>query len=239
MQRIDTDLIKASQNSDLGLVNQLLATGAAVDSQNKDGNTALMLAVIFGHDTSIVEQLLAAGAAVDLQNNDGDTALILAVRNSHQHYGRMAMVKRLLAAGAALDLTDKKSKTALMLAVSGGHSDIENSITEHAWEAEEYKLTYGVSYYQFSAWKIPVIQGIFEFYISINYLPLLNDLLLIITAYLLPTNLPTDPKEDKALFSQKAKKLFEKMPSTIEEYQLASQKNKLMGDLLYMQLGSL
>jgi hypothetical protein len=65
----NTALMIATRKSDLPLssVDMLIKAGAALDLQNKDGNTALILATN-RQDASLVDMLIKAGAALDLQN---------------------------------------------------------------------------------------------------------------------------------------------------------------------------
>ncbi len=56
------------------IVEALLAKGAAVDVQFKDGATALIMASQSGYG-EIVEALLAKGADTELRAKDGHTAL--------------------------------------------------------------------------------------------------------------------------------------------------------------------
>ena len=67
------------------VVGQLLAKGADVQAQDKNGATALMLAsgvVGLGH-AEVVGQLLAKGADVQAQNKEGKTALMFASAGGH------------------------------------------------------------------------------------------------------------------------------------------------------------
>lgn len=66
------------------IVIRLLDRGADVDAQNKDGHTALMLAV-FEKSEGLVKMLLERGANVNIQNKKGETALILAARTGLMH----------------------------------------------------------------------------------------------------------------------------------------------------------
>ena len=60
----------------------LIAAGADVDAQTKDGLTALMFAAAFGH-TEIVQAVVDAGADVNAKLKTGRTALTLAAQASH------------------------------------------------------------------------------------------------------------------------------------------------------------
>ena len=102
-------LLKAVEAGDLEAANDLLSVAEFVDLEERDdyGNTALILALDKGHD-STVQALLAAGANKDAQNHDGDTALIRAAR-----YGHVRCFTLLVEAGADRHIKDKQGKTAL------------------------------------------------------------------------------------------------------------------------------
>lgn len=66
-------LHEAAMQGDADLLGWLLTKGADVNTQGKDGGTALHAAVFFGRAT-IVERLLEAGIDTDIRNNYGDDA---------------------------------------------------------------------------------------------------------------------------------------------------------------------
>ena len=76
------------------VVRLLLEAGADKDAENPAGNTALILAAIFGED-DCVETLIEWGAAPDKTTNDGNTALHWAAGK-----GQVECVRLLMAAGA-------------------------------------------------------------------------------------------------------------------------------------------
>ena len=150
-----TALILASHNGNLAVVNALLAAGANVNHQDKNGYTALMSASDNGN-LAVVNDLLAAGANVNHQDENGNTALMsaslngnLAVVNAllankanvdHQNNklisalmrasrrGHLDVVKKLLDSGANVDLQDADGKTALMWASEEGHLEIVKNL---------------------------------------------------------------------------------------------------------------
>lgn len=95
-----------------------LDKGANVDAVNDAGETALMVAVSFGHK-DIVELLLEYGADVDRRSNKGDTALGTAAM-----MGREDIVQILLGHGAQPDAGKGLGKTALSQAAAAGHESI-------------------------------------------------------------------------------------------------------------------
>ena len=70
------------KTGNLGITKKLLEKGAAVNAQNRTGETALMYAAWRGH-SRIVQLLLAYRADVTLKNRQGDTALTLAESKNH------------------------------------------------------------------------------------------------------------------------------------------------------------
>ena len=89
----------------------LIKQGADVNTQNRNGDTALILAVEGGNMTAI-RLLIKKGADVNIQNEVGDTALILAVRR-----GNMTAVRLLIKKGADVNIQNEVGDTALMSAV--------------------------------------------------------------------------------------------------------------------------
>jgi hypothetical protein len=87
--------------SSLETVKLLIASGAKVNLQNKDGDTALMLAALAAKQNSTssletVKVLIDAGTMVDLKNNDGDTAYNLCQTNACRHLFRANVLKKIL-----------------------------------------------------------------------------------------------------------------------------------------------
>lgn len=78
----------------LTTVKRLLKYGVDMNAMNKNGQTALMRAVIAGNN-EVVEYLLNQGADISVQDDSGENALILAARLGHDE-----IVMRLLERGA-------------------------------------------------------------------------------------------------------------------------------------------
>jgi len=111
------------------VVGVLLARETAVNTQDKEGMTALMHAARAqnGHKV-VVGALLASGAAVNAQDNDGFTALMHAcIANA------IAVVEVLVARGATVDTPDKDGFTALMHSSMVGHDSVVDILA--AWGA--------------------------------------------------------------------------------------------------------
>lgn len=105
-------LILAAREGQLDTVAALLKYRPKLDYRNLAGDSALMLAVLRGHD-AVAQALLKAGAAV---NHDGWAPLHYAAFE-----GREAILDALLAAGADVNALAPNKATALMLAARNGH----------------------------------------------------------------------------------------------------------------------
>lgn len=70
-------LIVAAQYDHLNVINQLIAAGAEINTQNNYGLTALMVATMNGNE-HIIDELLKAGADATLINIEGETAANMA-----------------------------------------------------------------------------------------------------------------------------------------------------------------
>ena len=109
----------AAASGNVSVIQQLLQQGAAVNSANVDGATALHLAAASGYD-KVVQVLLAAGAAVDATQHDGATPLLRAACCAAP--GCADVIKQLLHAGASLNIkfSNGCSTTLLHAAASQG-----------------------------------------------------------------------------------------------------------------------
>ena len=79
----------ASRAGDTKLVKQLLDQGVPVDEKDKEGNTALMKAILHGQ-TEVVKLLIDKGALFDAVDARGDSALLVLAGVDEDHLGRMA-----------------------------------------------------------------------------------------------------------------------------------------------------
>ena len=76
---LNDELLRASCEGDIAVVQRTLADGANVNARDENGITVLMSAVFF-NNTEVVKLLLAVeGIDVNARDNDGSTALMLAV----------------------------------------------------------------------------------------------------------------------------------------------------------------
>lgn len=119
-------LTAAARNGCVDAVNILMSRGAQIDARNRQGYTALWLAVKEGH-WSVVEQLLQRGALVDEPLGQArKTPLMIAAEEGH-----LELLELLLARGAALEAEDHEGFTALSWACLRGHLAATKCLIEH------------------------------------------------------------------------------------------------------------
>jgi ankyrin repeat protein len=118
-------LVDAAKNQDKGTLNRLLKQGAAVNSPEADGSTALHWAVHW-NDSGMVEQLLHAGARVNATTDLGITPLFLACLN-----GDAAMIETLLTAGANPNIVSRAGESPLMTATRTSSLDAIQALVAH------------------------------------------------------------------------------------------------------------
>ena len=110
-----TGLLDAARFNQQAAVAALIASGADVDAQGRQGDTALHWAA-FNGNSEIVRALIDAGANVNDPLANGNTPLHLAAFKGHA-----AVVERLLSGGADPGRRNRDGETPLDLARAGGH----------------------------------------------------------------------------------------------------------------------
>ncbi|XP_041450105.1 protein TANC2 isoform X1 [Drosophila obscura] len=119
-------LTAAARHGCVDVVCILLSRGAQIDARNRQGYSALWLAVKEGH-WSVVEQLLQRGALLDEPlGQTRKTPLMIAAEEGH-----LELVELLLARGAALEAQDHEGFTALSWACLRGHLAATKCLLEH------------------------------------------------------------------------------------------------------------
>lgn len=111
----NTLLILAAREGHANTVAALLQYRPQVSRRNLAGDSALMLAVLHGHE-DVADLLLEADADV---NQDGWTPLHYAAFE-----GRLSLLEKLLKHGAQIDAPAPNKATALMLAARNGHRQV-------------------------------------------------------------------------------------------------------------------
>ncbi|EGR50987.1 uncharacterized protein TRIREDRAFT_57671 [Trichoderma reesei QM6a] len=91
-------------------VRHLLKMGASIDARDRNGNTALLLALSHGHD-AIAKLLIEAGANINARDSNGQTALLIAVRFDREDLARLLIEK-----GSDVDAKDYYGNTAWKMA---------------------------------------------------------------------------------------------------------------------------
>lgn len=118
-------LVLASSDGNLAMVEQLLAKGVDANLKDEDGETALIRAVVAGHN-GVVQTLLAKGADINAKNKTGETALLWAAEQGHND-----IVKTLLANGADINARNNVGVSALLRAAGPGHNDVIKTLLAH------------------------------------------------------------------------------------------------------------
>lgn len=106
------------------IASALIAAGAYLNSQDRNGDTPLIGAVKIGH-RGIVEALLKRHVDIDLQGKDKKTALYTAVEKGH-----VAIVKLLLSSNPDIELSNKDGETPLNRAVRNRNLEVVNMLLE-------------------------------------------------------------------------------------------------------------
>lgn len=117
-QNLESVLLDAASSGQTDFVKSLLDSGANIESKNKLGATALIMASIKGH-TDVVKLLLDRGAAVNVKTTTGITPLMAAATADDAE-----AVKLLLEKGADFSAKDEKGRTALNLAEAADATEV-------------------------------------------------------------------------------------------------------------------
>ena len=110
--------LMAARNADSAALQRELAAGAAVNSRNRLGESALVI-VLKKNRSDLANALIDAGADVNQAALNGITPLMAAA-----YAGDNAIVKRLIEKGADLRATDRLQKNAMVYAAGEGRTDI-------------------------------------------------------------------------------------------------------------------
>jgi hypothetical protein len=116
--------INTQKNSEDNIKNikNLIGSGADVNAQNQNGNTALHLAV-YNNNEETAKSLIEFGADVNAQNQNGNTALHLAVYNNNKE-----TAKSLIEFGADVNAQNQNGDTALHLAVYNNNEETAKAL---------------------------------------------------------------------------------------------------------------
>lgn len=111
---LQENLICASADGSISLIERWLAEGADINGESKDGRTPLIAATERG-PLNTVNFLLKKGADINLESTVGRTALIAAVEG-----GRLNVVNYLLHKGADVNYRNVRDQTATSAAIANG-----------------------------------------------------------------------------------------------------------------------
>lgn len=122
-----TLLLDAVTDGNADLARSLLKSGgASISAINEDGQTALHLAVLNGHE-SLLGLLLEQGADIEAPAKDGSKPLYIAAKS-----GNLSLVESLLLFNAHVESFNVKTQTtAFYQAVGSYHETVAKSLLEH------------------------------------------------------------------------------------------------------------
>jgi len=113
------DLLYAAKNGDIGRVSELLDHDADINTRDKNGDTALILA-LWEEQIDVVRLLIERGADTNIRGSDHDyTALMIAIQ-----YKNIDIIRLLLDRGANPNISSVYGDTPLIYASFGGRTDI-------------------------------------------------------------------------------------------------------------------
>ena len=131
VERLEQELLVASEEGDQETVNKVLAHGVDVNTQDICFFTPLIKSSQYGN-LAVVKQLLKAGAMVNLSDKGGYTALMQAAGNNHPE-----IVDILLRAGADPDrVEDTHGWSALIWAAKQGYDAPVERLLRHGANRE-------------------------------------------------------------------------------------------------------
>jgi len=110
--------LMAARDADAAALSRELAAGAAINSRNRLGETALIV-VLKKDRADLANLLIYAGADVNIAAVNGITPLMAASYGGHD-----AIVKRLMAKGADLRAVDRLQKNAMVYAAGEGRTEV-------------------------------------------------------------------------------------------------------------------
>ena len=111
------DIIDRAYEGDLAGVQSCIEKDVDVNSANKNGMAALLMASYRGH-LKIVKYLIDNGANINSENDDIPALLMASYR------GHLEIVKYLVGKGADVNIKDQNGTTALINASGQGHIEI-------------------------------------------------------------------------------------------------------------------
>lgn len=114
----DAEVAAAVTDRILEIVKLLIEHKAMVNVRNRDGETALMLAIMHGYD-AVAEHLMAHDASLEVCDNHGNTPLFYACT-----YGRKHIVETLMRQGIIYEIANRHGDRPFDIAINKGFDDI-------------------------------------------------------------------------------------------------------------------
>ncbi|AVP87838.1 hypothetical protein phytr_9090 [Candidatus Phycorickettsia trachydisci] len=121
---VTLSLRPGNQGRVLELIRALVEKGADIEARYPGGNTALLLAAIYGN-RDLMNNLIAIGADIQARNTAGSTALHIAVERNNPY-----IVSALVEGGAAIGALDERGRTPLHLSNVATDPNIVNLLLE-------------------------------------------------------------------------------------------------------------
>jgi len=123
-----TPLTLAADKGFVEIIQSLIDRGVDVNREDADRRTALMRAVIGGHERVIL-LLLEHGSNINAADENGRTPLIFAAWEGHE-----SIILLLLEHGSKINAADENGRTPLMYAAWGGHEHVCLRLLENGAE---------------------------------------------------------------------------------------------------------
>jgi uncharacterized protein len=128
---LNARLLAAARSADAKGLQRALNEGAAINSRNRIGDTALLI-VIKNHHSELAETLIRAGADVNIAGVNGVTPLMAAAFSNE-----IEIARQLLARGANFQATDRVKKNAMIYAAGEGNAQIVALLLEAGVDPNE------------------------------------------------------------------------------------------------------
>lgn len=95
------------------IIDDLIENGWDMNTQNKEGNTPLMIASKNDNNTSFASMLIDKGCGVDLKDQEGNTVLTRLIKDSEFYTRQKTLILKLLEKGAGQNIKNNEGKTAI------------------------------------------------------------------------------------------------------------------------------
>jgi ankyrin repeat protein len=115
-KRLNRMILDAARSGNTKRAERLMKAGASIETQERDGTTALMWSATNGH-AQTCKILLEHNADIEAKYKNGTTALMWSARN-----GKTETCALLVEKGARIEAKDNDGETALMYSAWQGHT---------------------------------------------------------------------------------------------------------------------